>query len=221
MMLDWEQQRAAMVAEQLRPRHIRDERVLAALAQVPRHMFVPPTLRERAYADMALPIEANQTISQPFIVALMAEGLGLRGNERVLEIGTGSGYAAAILAQLAAHVTTVERHPTLATAARRVLDELRYTNITVLDGDGSLGWPAAAPYDAISVPAGAPDVPPALLAQLADGGRLLIPVGPPDDQRLLRIVRRGDEWQRIEWGAVRFVPLIGAAGWDDDPPATV
>ena len=220
MMLDWEEQRAAMVAEQLRPRHIRDERVLAALMHVPRHVFVPPTLRERAYADMALPIEANQTISQPFIVALMAEGLGLRGNERVLEIGTGSGYAAAILAQLAAHVTTVERHPTLAATARRVLDELEYTNITVLDGDGSLGWPAAAPYDAISVPAGAPDVPPALLAQLADGGRLLIPVGPPDDQRLLRIVRRGDEWQRTEWGAVRFVPLIGAAGWDDDPPAT-
>ena len=216
-MADWNALRQIMVAEQLLPRRIRSERVLAAMARVPRHLFVPPAEQPRAYADMALPIAAGQTISQPYIVALMADSLELSGRERVLEIGTGSGYAAAILAECAAEVVTIERQPALIAAAARTLHELGYTTIRIIHSDGSTGWPELAPYDAISVPAGAPAVPPALLDQLADGGRLVIPIGPADEQHLIRMTRRGRDWRREELGAVRFVPLIGAAGWNDDP----
>jgi len=216
-MADWNALRQIMVAEQLLPRHIRSERVLAAMARVPRHLFVPPAEQPRAYADMALPIAAGQTISQPYIVALMADSLELSGRERVLEIGTGSGYAAAILAECAAEVVTIERQLALIAAAARTLHELGYTTIRIIHSDGSTGWPELAPYDAISVPAGAPAVPPDLLDQLADGGRLVIPIGPADEQHLIRMTRRGRDWRREELGAVRFVPLIGAAGWNDDP----
>jgi protein-L-isoaspartate(D-aspartate) O-methyltransferase len=216
-MADWNALRQMMVAEQLAPRHIRSERVLAAMARVPRHLFVPPAEQPRAYADMALPIGAGQTISQPYIVALMADALELSGRERVLEIGTGSGYAAAILAECAAEVVTVERQTELIAAAARTLRELGYATIRIIHSDGSTGWPELAPYDAISVPAGAPAVPPDLLDQLADGGRLVIPIGPADEQRLIRMTRRGRDWRREDLGAVRFVPLIGAAGWNNDP----
>ena len=205
-----------MVAEQIQPRHISDQRVLSAMARVPRHLFVPQDSQTQAYADVALPIAEGQTISQPFIVALMAAALELQGDERVLEIGTGSGYAAAVLAHLAAEVITLERHPQLISTATQVLQQLGYASVTIIAGDGSLGWPPAAPYAAISVPAGAPDVPSVLLNQLADGGRMVIPVGPPEQQRLLRIVRQGDRFRRNDLGAVRFVPLIGAAGWNHD-----
>ncbi len=210
---EWTHERHQMVADQIQPRNIHDQRVLSAMARVPRHLFVPPDLRMHAYDDGALPIAEGQTISQPYIVALMAAALQLHGAERVLEIGTGSGYAAAILATLAADVITIERHPLLAQTAAKLIEELGYPNITVVEGDGSLGWPAAAPYAAISVPAGAPDVPPVLLKQLADGGRLVIPVGPSEEQRLLRFVRQGAQFSRDDLGPVRFVPLIGAAGW--------
>lgn len=213
---EWTHLRQRMVEEQIRPRHIQDERVLRALARVPRHLFVPPDLQAHAYEDAALPIAQGQTISQPFIVALMAAALWLHGAERVLEIGSGSGYAAAVLAELSAAVISLERQPLLAETAADLLHDLGYATISVIKADGSVGWPAAAPYDAISVPAGAPDVPAALLQQLADGGRLVIPVGPPDEQRLIRVVRHGSEFTRDDLGAVRFVPLIGAAGWRHD-----
>lgn len=218
-MADWNALRKMMVAEQLVPRGITSERVLAAMERVPRHLFVPSAEQPRAYADMALPIAAGQTISQPYIVALMTQALGLGGRERVLEIGTGSGYAAAILAECAAEVVSVERQRELIAAAARTLHELGYATIRLIHSDGSIGWPDLAPYDAISVPAGAPAVPQALLDQLADGGRLVIPVGPAEEQRLIRITRRGRDWERAELGAVRFVPLIGEAGWNDDPMA--
>ncbi|HEY1014274.1 MAG TPA: protein-L-isoaspartate(D-aspartate) O-methyltransferase [Herpetosiphonaceae bacterium] len=212
--MDWLQQaRQRMVRDQLAKRGVSDPRVLAALGQVPRHLFVPEQQRHQAYADCALPIDADQTISQPFIVARMAEALALTGGERVLEIGTGSGYAAAVLAELAGSVVTVERHAELAEAARERLAGLGYESVAVVAGDGTLGWPSAAPYDAISVPAGAPEVPPALLQQLAEGGRLIIPVGSAQDQRLLRVRRAGERFEREWLEPVRFVPLIGAQGW--------
>ncbi|MBA3469035.1 MAG: protein-L-isoaspartate(D-aspartate) O-methyltransferase [Herpetosiphonaceae bacterium] len=213
---EWTQGRHTMVTEQLQPRHIHNKRVLTAMASIPRHLFVAPDMQAQAYDDVALPIAEGQTISQPYIVALMAAALQLHGDERVLEIGTGSGYAAAVLALLAAEVITIERHRALAVSAAQLLDQLGYATVAVIEGDGSLGWPPDAPYDAISVPAGAPDVPPILLDQLADGGRLVIPVGPPEEQRLLRIVRQGARFIRDDLGPVRFVPLIGAAGWTHD-----
>jgi protein-L-isoaspartate(D-aspartate) O-methyltransferase len=205
---------AALLAE-LRSQGIRDERVLAALGRVPRDRFVPEALRDQAWANVALPIESGQTISQPYIVALMTSALGLTGRERVLEVGTGSGYQAAILAELAAEVVTVERHPSLAASATALLRELWYDRIRVAVGDGTTGWPAAAPYDRIIVTAGAPRVPLPLLAELTpEGGRLVIPVGPPDDQVLLVVDRHGDRTTEQPLGPVRFVPLIGRAGWE-------
>lgn len=211
--------RCEMVDRDIAARGVRDPRVLAAMRAVPRERFVPEARRDEACADHPLPIGAGQTISQPYIVALMSEALQLRGHERVLEIGTGSGYAAAVLARLAAEVHSVERIPGLAEGARRVLAALGVANVQVHVGDGTLGWPAAAPYDAIVVTAAGPQLPPALRAQLAPGGRLVMPVGASHGwQDLLRLTRAAgdgsDAPDRLErLCSVAFVPLLGAQGW--------
>ena len=208
-----EDERLAMIREQLRRRDIQDERVLQAMAAVPRHRFVPVELEGQAYADQALPIAAGQTISQPFIVAATAAALRLTPSDRVLEIGTGSGYAAAVLARLAAEVYTVERHRELAIGAIRRFNELGLDNIWVRLGDGTRGWEQYAPFDAIAVAAAGPTLPRSLLEQLAEGGRLVIPLGTLEEQRLMRVTRHGDRFAEESLGAVRFVPLIGAEGW--------
>ncbi len=204
-----------MVDEQLAERGIRDLRVLSAMGEVPREAFVPPRVQRFASEDAALPIEEGQTISQPFIVALMAEALGLQPTDRVLEIGTGSGYGAAILSRLAAEVYSIERHEPLLRMAAVRLGALGFTNLHLRQGDGSLGWPEEAPFDAILVTAGAPEVPPALCEQLSPAGRLVLPVGDaPTRQILVRLRPQLDgSWRREELGDVRFVPLIGAEGW--------
>jgi protein-L-isoaspartate(D-aspartate) O-methyltransferase len=205
-----------MVERDIVRRGVRDERVLAAMQRVPRDAFVPVELLARAYEDGPLPIGQEQTISQPYIVALMAEALACGPGDRVLEIGTGSGYAAAVLSELAAEVYTVERHESLAMRAEGRFHDLGYHNIFVRLGDGTLGWPEAAPFAAISVAAGGGHVPRALLDQLAVGGRLVIPVGEtPARQELLRVTRVGDhDYRRESLGAVVFVPLVGAEGVD-------
>ncbi len=210
------EERDAMVALQIESRGVRDRSVLAAMRQVPRHLFVPPALRVSAYADHPLPIGEGQTISQPYMVAYMTEALELTYTDRVLEIGTGSGYAAAVLGRIVAEVHTVERIALLADIARERLAGLGYTNIQVHTGDGSLGWPGHAPYDALVVTAGAPRVPQPLLDQLAVGGRLVIPVGrDPRLQTLVRVRRAGEDDYRYESHfGVMFVPLIGEAGWE-------
>jgi protein-L-isoaspartate(D-aspartate) O-methyltransferase len=215
-MTHFETLRHLMVEHQLERRGIRDPLVLEAMRSVPREAFVPPELADEAYADGPLPIGEGQTISQPYIVALMVEALELRGGERVLEIGAGSGYAAAVLAEIAAEVDTVERHAPLAEEARERLRALGYENVQLRVGDGSRGWPEHAPYDAIVVAAGAPEVPEALKEQLAVGGRLVIPVGQGRTlQELLRLRRLSEtEFQREELGGVRFVPLVGEQGWE-------
>ena len=210
---DYALRREAMVERQLRKRGIRDERVLAAMLSVPRHEFVPPESAGEAYDDRPLAIGQGQTISQPFMVAAMAEALRLSGSERVLEIGAGSGYQAAVLALLAREVQTVETHEVLALACRERLRRLGYNNVSVHVGDGTLGWPDQAPFDAIVVTAAAPEIPPPLVAQLADGGRLLLPVGTADEQRLLRVEKRGGELSTRPLHHCRFVPLIGQYGW--------
>jgi protein-L-isoaspartate(D-aspartate) O-methyltransferase len=210
--------RARMIATQIEARGIRDQALLAALGSVPREAFLPPELEEFAYHDAPLPIAEGQTISQPYIVALMLAALQLEPTDRVLEIGTGSGYAAAVLSRMVAHVYTIERHAELARSAERKLAELGLANVSVLHGDGTLGWPAHAPYDAIVVAAGGPQVPEALLAQLAPGGRLVIPVGGERSlQELVRVTRSpAGSLVRESLGDVRFVPLIGAQGWTAD-----
>ncbi len=212
---EFARRRAAMVREQIEARGVRDARVLQAMRELPRERFVRPGWEAEAYDDNPLPIAAGQTISQPYIVALMSEALQLRGSERVLEIGTGSGYAAAVLARLAKEVHTVERHAVLAEGAAAVLTALGADNVQVHTADGTLGWPAAAPYDAIVVTAAGPEVPVALLAQLAVGGRLVMPVGEREGaQWLLRLTRVNEhETRREELMGVRFVPLTGAQGW--------
>ena len=207
--------RRDMVARQIVRRGVRSAPVLAAMGRVPREVFVPDHLRHLAYVDGPLPIECGQTISQPYIVALMTEALELRGTETVLEIGTGSGYAAAVLACVAAQVHTVERVDALADAAALRLAELGHANVQIHCGDGTLGWPAHAPYGAIVVTAGGPQVPPALQAQLAIGARLVIPVGRDHEcQELLRVTRRSDQEFDTEClTMVSFVPLLGAQGW--------
>jgi protein-L-isoaspartate(D-aspartate) O-methyltransferase len=204
-----------MVQSQLKAMGVRDQRVLDAMAVVPRHEFVTDPYRSMAYQDCPLPISAGQTISQPYIVALMIECLRLQGDERVLEIGTGSGYAAAVLAEMVAQVHTVERIEALAKSAAATLERLGVGNVTVIDGDGSLGLPAHAPYDAILVSAGAPAVPQRLQAQLSVGGRLVIPVGADQSkQELLRITRvQLDRFERESVAQVRFVPLVGDDAW--------
>ena len=207
-----------MVESQIRQRGVSDPRVLAAMAKVPRHRFVPEQLRDQAYGDYPLPIGEDQTISQPYIVALMTEALELTGQEKVLELGTVSGYQAAVLAELARLVFTIERLPTLAHMARRVLTELGYTNITIRVGDGTLGWPEEAPFDAILVTAGAPQVPAPLVEQLGLGGRLVIPVGDRFSQTLTRVRRTPAGNLQTEYlGGCRFVKLIGRHGWDENP----
>ncbi|HTW24641.1 MAG TPA: protein-L-isoaspartate(D-aspartate) O-methyltransferase [Candidatus Baltobacteraceae bacterium] len=210
---DFEAERREMVARQIRDRGIRSDRVLEAMATVPRHLFVAGELVRRAYADEPLPIGEGQTISQPFMVAAMAEALGLEGSERVLEVGCGSGYQAAVLSRLAGQVIAIETRPALAALARERLASLGSANVTVVEGDGSAGWPAGAPYDAILVTAAAPEVPQPLIDQLAENGRLVIPVGGSNHQELLRIVKRDGKLTEQSLYSCRFVPLLGRYGW--------
>ena len=216
-------QRTEMVEWQLRRRGIRDQRVLEAMATVPRELFVPERYRRRAYADSALPIGHGQTISQPWIVAAICEALALEGSERVLEIGTGSGYSAAVLAMLADEVITVERVEELAIAARRLLAEIGISKVEVVVGDGSAGLPDRAPYEAVAVHATAPSPPSTLIKQLAPGGRLVIPIA-TDAADMLTVFRRlegqvdpktGDGLERTVIGPCRFVPLIGSEGYPE------
>jgi protein-L-isoaspartate(D-aspartate) O-methyltransferase len=203
-----------MVDEQLRGRDITDQRVLAAMERVPRELFVPPDLRRRAYDDAALPIGWGQTISQPYMVARIVEELGLDGDERVLDVGTGSGYQAAVLAQLAADVHSIERIPELAEQARRNFDAAGVENVEVHEGDGSRGLPEHAPYDAIAVAAAAPGFPHALYEQLTSGGRLVVPVGGRRGQRLEVIVRSPEGPAVLRSVPCRFVPLLGEEGFE-------
>ena len=205
--------RERMIEEQLVPRGIGDPRVLEAMRQVPRHLFVEDAMQAHAYGDFPLPIGSGQTIAQPYIVALMTEALQLKGTERVLEIGTGSGYQAAILSRLCLRVYTIERIDALVGRARKVFDRLRYHNIVSRIDDGTEGWAAEAPFDGILVTAGGPRIPDPLLAQLADPGRLVIPVGDQGVQDLQLVEKRdgGLTVRTIE--QVRFVDLIGAYGW--------
>jgi protein-L-isoaspartate(D-aspartate) O-methyltransferase len=216
-MLEPSRLRQRMVDHQIARRGINNRYVLDAMRKVPREVFVAPALEEFAYADTALPIEESQTISQPYIVALMMEAAEVRPNDRVLEVGAGSGYAVAVLSQIADAVYAIERHPALVDAARERFARLGYHNVTIRVGDGTLGWPDAAPFDAILVSAGGPEVPPALKQQLAIGGRLLIPVGGEErTQDLLKITRTGDSaFAEESLGAVRFVPLVGEGGWPE------
>ena len=212
--MDFEAARAKLITHL--GSEIRDERVLAAMAHVPRERFVPPAEQHLAYEDRPLPIGLDQTISQPFIIALMTEALELNGNEKVLEVGTGSGYQAAILAELARLVITTERLPALAESARNVLDSLGYTNVVVHLAEETLGWQREAPYDAIIVTAGAPRVSADLLAQLAIGGRLVIPVGSRYVQELYKITKRRKKNLVENLGGCRFVSLIGKDAWEEE-----
>lgn len=203
--------REQMIARQLRGRDIDDERVLAAMAAVPRHAFVPADARDRAYGDHALPIGHGQTISQPYVVALMSTLLDVQPGDRILEIGTGSGYQAAVLAQLAAEVYTIEINSALAERARNTLTALGYERVHVRAGDGSHGWPEAAPFDAIIITAATPKLPDALIGQLRDGGRVVAPLEQADgDGEVLAVgIKRGDAFAWTQHGGVRFVPMVG------------
>jgi protein-L-isoaspartate(D-aspartate) O-methyltransferase len=220
-----------LLVEELRRTGIADERVLAAIGRVRREVFVPAGLAARAYENVALPIGLGQTISQPYVVALMSQELELVGTERVLEVGTGSGYQAAILASLAREVVSVERRPELLASAQRALDALHCANVELHEANGTLGWPAGAPYERIIVTAAGPEVPAALLEQLAPDGRLVMPVGTLKAQRLVLVRRIGAGFEETALGGVRFVPLVGEGGWteaslselvdgeeDSDPP---
>jgi protein-L-isoaspartate(D-aspartate) O-methyltransferase len=209
--------RRKMVERQLAARGIRDERVLAAMGAVPRHEFVPPHVRDSAYDDCPLMIGQGQTISQPYTVAFMAEALQLRGDEIVLEVGTGSGYGAAVLSRLVRQVHTIERIEALAATAREQLRRLGFDNVQVHVGDGTLGLPEFAPFDGIVVTAGADSLPPAYTQQLADGGRIVIPIGAARSSQIMcRITRRGDHFPCEQLGSFAFVPLIGKHGWGDE-----
>jgi len=214
--VDLAARRNEMVERQLRKRGIRDDRVLAAMLSVPRHEFVPSEFAAEAYSDRPLPIGHGQTISQPFMVAAMAEALELSGSESLLEIGAGSGYQAAVLSLLAREVHTVEMQQDLATDSAERLHRLGYGNVHVHVGDGTLGWPQEAAFDAIVVTAAAPDIPPPLAEQLANGGRLIIPVGTAEEQRLLRVEKRDHALSTRPLYHCRFVPLLGRYGWKPD-----
>ncbi|PMP62060.1 MAG: protein-L-isoaspartate O-methyltransferase [Caldimicrobium thiodismutans] len=207
--------RERMVETQIKARGIKDERVLKAMLKVPRHLFVPSSLRDQAYGDFPLPIGEGQTISQPYIVALMTEALELKGKERVLEIGTGSGYQTAILAELATWVYTIEKYSTLQEKAKAILFELGYKNISFKIGDGTLGWQEAAPFDAIIVTAAAPQIPLPLIEQLAEGGRIVIPVGDEFSQVLVKGIKKGGTLHTKSLEPVRFVKLVGEYGFKE------
>jgi protein-L-isoaspartate(D-aspartate) O-methyltransferase len=217
-MPDYRRARERMVEIQIARRGVRDARVLEAIRQIPREEFVDPGFEEYAYDDGPLPIGANQTISQPYMVALMIEAAGLKPGDRVLEVGAGSGYAAAVMSRIAARVHAIERHAQLVDTAKRRLERLGHKNVELRVGDGTRGWPEAAPFEAILVAAGAPEVPTTLKEELAIGGRLIIPVGLQQFHQSLRKVTRLSETQYEEedLGAVAFVPLIGEQGWAED-----
>jgi protein-L-isoaspartate(D-aspartate) O-methyltransferase len=213
MAVNYDGARQKMLDSQIRARSVRDPRVLEAVRKVPRHLFVEEALRDRAYLDKALPIGEKQTISQPYMVAAMSEALELTGRERVLEVGTGSGYQTAILAELAESVFSVERIPSFVPLARRRLESLGRYNVLVKVGDGTIGWSEHAPYDAILVTAAAPRPPRPLLEQLCVGGRLVVPMGPEESQTLMRIRRDEEGFHEEALGECRFVKLIGRHGW--------
>jgi protein-L-isoaspartate(D-aspartate) O-methyltransferase len=218
-MSDFSRARQTMVDRHIKPRGIDDPQVLAALLKVPRHLFVEDALRGQAYGDYALPIGDKQTISQPYIVALMTAALQLKKDDRVLEIGTGSGYQTAVLAQLVSRIFSIERLPLLARRARKILDSIGCAHVQIRVGDGTLGWPEEAPFDAIIVTAGAPKMVEVYCRQLAPGGRLVIPVGGAGGQQLRRITRTtGEEYREEDLVDCRFVPLIGSGGWPESPP---
>ena len=214
-MVNFKKARERMVETQIAARGVHDERVLEAMRKVPRHLFVDEALRDQAYSDHPLPIAENQTISQPYIVALMTESLELNGTEKVLEIGTGSGYQSAILAELADRVFSIERYPDLAYRANSILQKLGYGNIIVRVGDGSLGWPDDAPFDGIIVTAGTPKIPQPLIDQLKMGGRLVVPVGDRLGQDLILVRRVAEGIKKTNLGGVRFVNLVGKWGWKE------
>ncbi len=211
--MSFDEQRARMVEEQIKARGITDGRLLSAFRKVPRHLFVAAELQREAYEDRPLPTELGQTISQPYIVALMTSLLRLQGHERVLEIGSGSGYQTALLAELALEVFSVERLPELLNAARSRLERLGYLNVHLSQGNGSLGWPEYAPFDAILVSAAAPEIPTPLLEQLADGGWMALPIGPQGAQILNEVEKRRGGVSRREIASCVFVPLVGLYGW--------
>jgi len=212
---DFSLARERMVKNQLIPRGIKDERVLEAMGKIPRHLFIEEALAGEAYNDHPVPIGEKQTISQPYIVALMTETLELKGDENTLEIGTGSGYQTAILAELSSRVYTVERIKSLLVNARKLLAELGYSNILFKAFDGTLGWNEYAPFDAIMVTAGAPSLPGPLMDQLADNGRMIVPVGDRYSQELIKVIRKGNSLEQENLGGCRFVNLIGVHGWPD------
>ena len=214
--IKYERQREDMVNHQLKPRGINDPHVLEALRTVPRHLFVTEALRDQAYGDYPLPIGEQQTISQPYIVAEMTQALELGDDDRVLEIGTGSGYQAAVLAEIVFRVYTIERIRALYIQARKLLDRLNYHNIIMRCSDGTTGWQDESPFDAIMVTAGAPEVPEKLLDQLATGGRMIVPVGNQHSQDLIKITKDKDGIHRSNLGGCRFVKLIGAQGWKEN-----
>jgi len=215
---DYSRERDAMVERQIRGRGIKDERILEAFRTVPREVFIGEDYAAMAYGDHPLPIEAGQTISQPYIVALMIEAAEIKPGEKVLEVGGGSGYASAVMSRIAREVITIERQEDLVELARERLDYLGYDNVRVIEGDGTRGCPAEAPFDAILAAASGSHVPKPLVEQLADGGRLVMPVGEPGwVQKLVKVTKQpGGELQTEDLGGVRFVPLIGEEGWDDD-----
>ena len=213
-MTDFSIIRSKMVDDQVVARGVKDQRVIAAMKKVPRHLFVEEALQGQAYTDHPLPIGDKQTISQPYMVALMTETLALTGKEKVLEIGTGSGYQTAILAECAAKVFSVERIRSLAIRARKLLLELGYLNVEIKFSDGTVGWIDESPFDAIIVTAGAPDIPQPLVDQLKAGGRMAIPVGDAYTQDLIRVTKTEDGIEKEDFGGCRFVKLIGKYGWE-------